>query len=59
MSVFPTPRLHLNRAQLLFWIAACVVAFTLAYGLGTVWIERRTVQEGWIPTSTYHLASYP
>ena len=59
MSAIPAPRLRNDRAQIIFWAAACVIAFALAYGLATVWIGKRTVQEGWISTSTYHLATHP
>lgn len=54
MSAIPSPRLHQDRRQILFWAGACAVAFALAFVLGTVWIGKRTVQEGWISTSAYH-----
>jgi hypothetical protein len=59
MSAIPAPRLRNDRRQILFWAAACALAFALAFVLGTVWTGKRTVQEGWIPTSAYQTATYP
>jgi len=47
------------RACVLFRAPPAVMDVGLASGLATVWNGKRTVQEGWKSTSTYHLATHP
>jgi hypothetical protein len=45
-----TPRLHRDRFPIRFWGAACLIAFVLSFGMGSVWADRRATQEIWAAT---------
>ena len=47
MANLTAPRLRRDRAPAVFWAAACLIAFTLSFAMGSVWAERRLVQDGW------------
>lgn len=39
-------------APLGFWTAACAVAFSLSFGLGTLWLDKRADQDVWTTAMT-------
>lgn len=47
MANLTAPRLRRDRVPLLFWAAACLIAFALSFGMGSLWAERRAAQDGW------------
>ena len=47
------PRLHRDPFAFRFWAACCLVAFALAFVLGSIWAERRAVQDLGFVAATY------
>jgi hypothetical protein len=54
MTNVTAPRLHRDRAPVRFWAVACVIAFALAFGMGSVWAEKRAQQDTWATAATYN-----
>jgi len=54
MANLHAPRLHRDRFPVRFWAAACLIAFALSFGMGSVWAEQRAEQTGWTLAATYN-----
>jgi hypothetical protein len=48
------PRLHRDRFPVRFWAVACLIAFALSFGMGSVWADKRAQQDGWSTAATYN-----
>jgi hypothetical protein len=47
------PRLHRDPVAYRFWGVCCLIAFVLAFVLGSFWAERRAVQDMGFVSAAY------